>query len=85
MFFGIGAFQRLGNDFAAVFAVGIPKCRQLFRIMLPADDGADDFHPGHAGNIADNVVQLDIHQVQRFLHMMNMAHPVGKKIVPMTV
>jgi len=32
----------------------------------------DDLHAGHARDIADDVVQLQVHQGQRLLHVLDM-------------
>ena len=49
---------------AAVVAVG----RQGCGLGDAGDDVAQDAHTGHAGNVADHVVQLEIHLDQSLLH-----------------
>ena len=43
-----------------------------FCIALPSDDGFENRHSGHAGDVGDDIVQQQIHLLQRFLHMLNM-------------
>ena len=38
----------------------------------PGQDVCDDRHPGHAGDVTDDLVQQEIHLMQGFLHMLDM-------------
>jgi hypothetical protein len=42
------------------------------RIPLTGDEGADDGHAGHPGDIRDNVMELKIHLHQRLLPVLDM-------------
>lgn len=44
--------------------------------MLPANDGPDDLHAGHAGNVTDDVVELQVHECQSLLHVLDMRRGV---------
>ena len=45
------------------------ECR---RVSFAGEDGVDDRESGQAGDIADHMVQLQIHLVQRLLHALDM-------------
>ena len=47
------------------------QARQHVRVALAREDGADDAQPGGAGDVGDDVVELNIHLCQRLLHMLD--------------
>jgi len=77
------AFERLGDLVLALGAVGIAVRRQLVRVALAGDDVAQDEPPGHARDVADHVGQLEIHLLQRLLHVLNLAGAALDQIVAM--
>ncbi len=40
-------------------------------IALAGDDGSDDLHSGRAGDVGDDVMELNIHLHERLLHVLN--------------
>ncbi len=60
--------QTTGNGLVISFDTTVSKVGQYLRIALAADNGLDDFHPCQAGDIADDIGQLDVHLGQGFLH-----------------
>src|SRR5207245_6094385 len=49
------------------------------RISLASEDVAEDCQAGHAGNVADHMLQLEVHLRQRFLHMLDMLRRRGEQ------
>jgi len=79
----ISALERLGDVVLAVGAVGIAMCRQLVWVTLAGDDVAQDEQPRHAGDVADDVGQLEIHLLQRLLHVLNLTGAALDQVVAM--
>jgi hypothetical protein len=56
--------------------------RQPGRIPFAADDGPDDRHPGHPGQVGDGAMDLNVHLIEGLLHPLDAAslfgHEVGK-------
>src|SRR5512134_3440507 len=63
--------QGCTNRFDTRPAVTIAHLRQYVWIALSANDGADDPHARGAGDVGDNVVQLEVHEGQRLLHVLD--------------
>jgi hypothetical protein len=55
----------------AGLAVAIPHGRQYARVALSAHDGADDLHAGRSGDVSDDVMQLQVHEGQGLLHVLD--------------
>jgi hypothetical protein len=72
--------DRLEGGMAAHITVG---CQHV-RIALACDNGADDPHSGCAGNVRDNVMKLQIHLHQGFLHVLDMRGCVFHEPLPLT-
>ncbi len=70
-------YQGLGDGLLALAATGIPHLGQLLRVPYIREDGADDPHPGGTSDIADNVLELDVHLRQSLLHMLDVVGGVG--------
>ncbi|TCG05782.1 hypothetical protein BZM27_31075 [Paraburkholderia steynii] len=62
--------------------IAITHGRQYAGITLTTHDGADDPHSRGARHIADDVVQLKVHEGQRLLHMLDMRRRVVKMSFP---
>ena len=45
--------------------------------MLTRDNRPDNLHAGLPGNIAENVGQLQVHQLQGFLHLLNVTAAIA--------
>ena len=53
-------------------------------VALPIQNGADDQHARDPSDVAEDIGQLNVHQVQRLLHMLNMGDTPLKQILTMT-
>ena len=77
----IAAVQRLGDLRHRVLAAAVAQLGQLLRVAFASQDGADDLQAGHAGDVAEHLGQLQVHQLQRLLHALDVlagqAHQVG--------
>ena len=76
-----GANQRRTNGFGIDLASHVAHPRQHLRITLARNNGPDDLQSGHSGDVADEVMQLQVHEGQRLLHMLE----VGSGVVQMTL
>jgi len=63
-----------------LLAAPVAQLRQALRIALARHDGAHDGHPGLAGHVGDRVVHLHVHLIERLLHPLHDARPVGHQI-----
>ena len=70
------AGQCLPDGLQRFLAPHVPILGQSGWIAHSVDDGADDLHPRHAGDVGDDVVQLDIHLHQRLLHVLDVRRGV---------
>src|SRR6266545_6049900 len=73
------ALQRPCNGRLVVFTPIVPELGQRLSMALASQDGADDRQPGDASDVADHMLQLDVHLRQRFLHMLDMLGGMGKQ------
>ena len=53
-------------------AADVPVRREDIRIALPCHQRADDPHAGHAGDVGDDMVKLEVHLHQSLLHVLDM-------------
>ena len=60
----------------------IAQCQQSHWLALALEDGAHDFEPADAGQIADDVVELHIHALQRLLHLLDLARRTDDVVGP---
>lgn len=63
--------QGAGNGLQRGFAADIAIVGQFPRIARSGQDGADNPHPGLAGDVGDRMVQLQVHRRQRLLHVLD--------------
>jgi hypothetical protein len=66
------AFQSLCDLLLASLHSAIPIPRHFPGVAFPIQNRLQDGLPGHPGDVADHVGQLDIHLRQRLLHPLNM-------------
>jgi hypothetical protein len=72
MFGAVISLQRLGNGVLAGFNAIVPIQGEGPRVAFSSHNGADNAQARHAGNITHHVVQVEMHLVERFLHMLHM-------------
>lgn len=75
----VGSFQRLDDVLLTRAAMGVAVLSEDEGIPLALDDGTQNGHTGTAGDVADDIVQLDVHLVQGFLHMLDVRGTVADK------
>ena len=56
---------------------------QLRRVALAGQDGLDDRRAGHAGDVADDLGELDVHLLQRLLHVLDVVRGVADQHLPL--
>lgn len=61
--------QRFCDYFFARFDTVVAKFGESKRVALAAQNCIDDRQSGQTGNVADHVMQLQVHLIQRFLHV----------------
>ena len=65
------SLKSLGNGGLVVLAPVVPHPGQLAGIALPVYDGPDDLEAGDAGDVADDVLEFDVHLGQGLLHVLD--------------
>jgi hypothetical protein len=71
MFLSPIAQQAFGNDIARGFDAMILQPGQRLRIAFTAEDGLEDGQPGDASDIADDVLQLNVHLREGFVQVVH--------------
>jgi len=54
-----------------VAAALVAQLGQLHRVALAGHEGPDNSQAGHAGDVADDVLELDVHLRQGLLHVLD--------------
>ena len=83
MFGAVIPLEGFGNSVLAGLNAIVPIRSSDLRIAFPSHNRADNAHPRHAGHVTDHVVQVEIHLIQRLLHVLNMLDRHLDQIVPM--
>lgn len=68
----------------APFAVLVAQLGQDMRITLATQNGPDDRHPRHAADVADDFGQLDVHLLQRLLHVLDVLASITDQHLTLT-
>src|SRR5215467_11747139 len=76
------AFQRADYRRRVRFAVGMAQGSEGAGVALPDQDGPDDRQAGAAGDAAYDVSELHVHQLEGFLHVLNMLAGAGLDFLP---
>jgi len=71
------ALEGEGDGGLIVLAAVVPELGQAVRIALACQDGAQDPHAGDAGDIADHVMELEVHLFEGLLHVLNVVGSVA--------
>ena len=66
-----GSDQSFGDDLFRSFVVGVSKLSEHVGVALTGEDGVDDGKPRNAGDVADDVMEVEIHLVEGLLHALN--------------
>jgi hypothetical protein len=77
------ALQCLGDVVLIVVAVRIAQLREVLRVTLAREDGLEDSHAGHPGDLTDDLGELEMHLFSGFVHMLHMVGGVGQEHLPM--
>jgi len=83
MFRPVIPLQRFGNGVRTGCDAIVAILRSGTRVARSRDDRAENAHPRHACHITNNVVQVQIHLIQRLLHVLNMFDRHPDQIVSM--
>ncbi len=83
MFSAPVALEGTGDGVARSFDAMIFEGGQLLGIPLARQNRFQDGQTGHAGQVADDVVELEIHLRERFLQVLHMAAGITGEVGPM--
>lgn len=64
--------ERFGNGVLIRFDAIVPRRGSGLRIAFSRHNCTDNAHPRHTRHITHDVVQVEIHLIQRLLHVLNM-------------
>jgi hypothetical protein len=78
------ADERATDGFGTLLSADIAHRGQLVRIAFTGDDGADNAHAGGTSNRSDYVVQLNIHEGECLLHVLDVRCSVVGMALPDT-
>src|SRR5262245_23155764 len=67
----VAAVQRRRDLGHGMLTTAITQLGQLVRVTPAGQNGADDFETGHAVDVAEHLRQLQVHQLQRLLHALD--------------
>jgi hypothetical protein len=83
MFGAVLSLQRFGNGVCTGLNTIVPLRGEGTRVALPSDQRAENAHACHPGTIAQDMVQVEMHLIQRLLPMLKMLHGHPDQMVPM--
>jgi len=83
MFGPVIPLQRFGNGVLARFNAIVAILGSGLRIAFPRDNSADNAYPRHAGHITHHVVQVEMHLIQRLVHVLNVLDRHLDQMLPM--
>ena len=72
-------YEGLADGLGALAAANVTHRSERVGVALALDDGADDLQASRAADVADDVVQLQVHVGQRLLHVLH----VGCRVLEM--
>jgi hypothetical protein len=72
-----GAVQRPGDRVLVLLAAAVTQLGQLGRLALAGRDRPEDAQPGHAGEVRDDVLQMDVPLGQGLLQVPQVARRLG--------
>ena len=71
MFWPVVADQRFGNGLGAGLDAPVAELSQNLGIALSRQDRVEDRQPGCPRQVADDMVQLKVHLIEGFVHMLH--------------
>ena len=72
-----GTLQRAGDRRLVGLAAAVAQLGALVGVPLPVEDGPDDGHAGHPGDVAHDVGQLQVHLLEGLWHVLDRVRGVG--------
>ena len=78
------AGQRLLDCLSTGVAALVAQARQHVGVTLAGDDCADDAQAGHARDVRDDVMELQVHLCQRLLHVLDMGGRILEQPLALT-
>ena len=73
--------QTFGHDLAAGFDAPIAQAGEFGGLAFPHKDGIDNGQPADPGNIANDIMQLEVHLGEGFLHEQHLARGALELVV----
>ncbi len=74
--------QRFGHGVLSGFKARVSLHGEGLRGAFSRHNSAENTHPRHAGHITDPMVQVEVHLVQRLVHVLNMLDRHLDQILP---
>jgi hypothetical protein len=84
VFAAVVAVESLADGLDGRVAAPIAMLGQGLGISNPVDDIAHDLHPGQTRDVRDHVVELDVHEHERLLHVLDVRGGVLDDALSMT-
>jgi len=84
MFGSVVALKGFGDFSFRVAALVIAEFSQADGVVFPSDNSPNDLEAGLAGDVRDDLGEFEVHQLQGFLHMLNMLAAVSNEVSPLT-
>jgi hypothetical protein len=77
------ALERPCDSRLILLAAFVTERGQGGRITFSSEDGRHDTRSRHAEDVIDDMMQLDVHLGERFLHMLNVLRGIADQHVPL--
>ena len=77
-------FQRRNQGGAAGFDPPVGQIGQACRVPLTVQDGVGNGQAGYSGQVGDSVMQMDVHLIERLLHVQHAPRSGLDQVVAMT-
>ena len=84
VFRAIIARQGFSNLFSVALAARVTELCQGDRVFFSADNCSDDLQAGLASDVAKHIGQLNVHQLQSLLNVLDVGCPIAQKVLALT-
>ena len=84
MLFSILLLQGFGDPVDATSDAIVLEHDQLLPVAFPVEEGLKDAPAGHARQSTNHLMELDIHLLQRLLHVLHMGGGIANQVIAMT-